>query len=64
MNLFAWVPPEGKTPTSFHEQRSLSERLYEKQGIDTQQLLGHKSAAMTELYHDEREDEWTFMSAQ
>ncbi|MFX4315809.1 tyrosine-type recombinase/integrase, partial [Enterobacter sp. 63] len=58
------VPPEGKTPTSFHEQRSLSERLYEKQGIDTQQLLGHKTAAMTEMYHDEREDGWTFVSAQ
>lgn len=58
------VPPEGKTPTSFHEQRSLSERLYEKQGVDTQQLLGHKSAAMTEMYHDEREDGWTFIAAQ
>lgn len=58
------VPPEGKTPTSFHEQRSLSERLYEKQGLDTQQLLGHKSAAMTEMYHDERDDGWTFVAAQ
>jgi integrase len=57
------VPPEGKTPTSFHEQRSLSERLYQKQGIDTQKLLGHKSAAMTEMYHDERDDGWTFIAA-
>lgn len=26
------VPPAGKTPTTFHEQRSLSERLYRAQG--------------------------------
>ncbi|HBB6753494.1 TPA: phage integrase Arm DNA-binding domain-containing protein, partial [Citrobacter freundii] len=31
------------TPATFHEQRSLSERLYKVQGIDTQKLLGHKS---------------------
>lgn len=54
--------PEGKTPVSFHEQRSLAERLYQKQGIDTQKLLGHKSAAMTQLYHDERDDGWTYIA--
>ncbi|WP_237929929.1 tyrosine-type recombinase/integrase [Buttiauxella sp. S19-1] len=54
--------PEGKTPVSFHEQRSLAERLYKKQGINTQELLGHKSAAMTQLYHDERDDGWTFIA--
>jgi integrase len=56
------IPPNGKTPASFHEQRSLAERLYEKQGIDTQKLLGHKTAAMTQLYHDERDDEWTYIA--
>jgi hypothetical protein len=30
------------TPATFHEQRSLAERLYEAQGIDTKNL-GHKS---------------------
>lgn len=33
---------QGTAPT-FHEQRSLSERLYREQGLDTQKLLGHKS---------------------
>jgi integrase len=44
-----------KTPPSFHEIRSLSERLYKAQGgINTQALLGHKNAKMTELYDDAR----------
>ncbi len=30
---------EGKTPSTFHEQRSLAERLYEVQGINTKELL-------------------------
>ena len=47
-----------KTPPSFHEQRSLSERLYRAQGIDTQLLLGHKSMAMTDRYNDERGSGW------
>lgn len=33
------------TPVAFHEQRSLSEHLYEAQGIDTQKLLEHNSPA-------------------
>lgn len=47
-----------KTPPSFHEQRSLSERLYRAQGIDTQLLLGHKSMAMTDHYNDDRVSGW------
>jgi integrase len=39
---------------SFHEIRSLSARLYRMQGIDTQTLLGHSKASMTEIYEDER----------
>lgn len=31
------------TPPTFHEQRSLSERIYRAQGIDTQKRLGHKN---------------------
>lgn len=43
----------GSAP-SFHEQRSLSERLYREQGIDTQVLLGHSSVIMTNKYNDTR----------
>lgn len=46
-------------PPSFYEQRSLSERLYYQQGIDTKVLLGHKHQRMTDLYHDDRGKEWT-----
>ncbi|HDX7268250.1 TPA: phage integrase Arm DNA-binding domain-containing protein, partial [Escherichia coli] len=38
------------SPATFHEQRSLSERLYEAQGVDTQKLLGHKSPNQTAKY--------------
>ncbi|HED2461170.1 TPA: phage integrase Arm DNA-binding domain-containing protein [Klebsiella quasipneumoniae subsp. quasipneumoniae] len=48
---------EGTAPT-FHEQRSLSERLYREQGIDTQKLLGHKTMKMTDRYNDDRGKEW------
>ncbi|KQP39672.1 hypothetical protein ASF44_08040 [Pseudorhodoferax sp. Leaf274] len=44
---------EGEWP-SLHELRSLSERLYRKQGIDTQTLLGHADIAMTNRYNDDR----------
>ncbi|HED3137361.1 site-specific integrase [Citrobacter farmeri] len=47
------------TPATFHEQRSLAERLYETQGIDTQKLLGHKSPTQTANYHDDRGKNWT-----
>ncbi|HAT3956097.1 TPA: tyrosine-type recombinase/integrase [Kluyvera ascorbata] len=42
------------TPPTFREQRSLSERLFRAQGIDTQTLLGHKYQRMTDSYHDLR----------
>ncbi len=48
----------GKTMPTFHEQRSLSERLYEAQGINTQQLLGHSSEKMTAQYHNDRGLDW------
>ncbi len=44
--------PERSAP-SFHEQRSLSERLYREQGINIQKLLGHKSQAMADKYNDD-----------
>lgn len=48
---------EGSAP-SFHELRSLSERLYREQGIDTQKLLGHRTQIMTDKYNDDRGKEW------
>lgn len=47
---------EGRTPPSFHEIRSLSERLYREEfGADfAQAILGHKSAQMTAKYDDLR----------
>ncbi|GDX06679.1 phage integrase Arm DNA-binding domain-containing protein [Buttiauxella sp. A111] len=50
--------PKGSTPPSFHEQRSLSSRLYEAQGINVKTLLGHKTDAMSEQYKDERGQGW------
>lgn len=49
---------EGKQPSTFHEQRSLSGRLYKKQGINVQALWGHRSAKTSDLYLDERNNEW------
>ncbi|HGH3389972.1 phage integrase Arm DNA-binding domain-containing protein [Citrobacter portucalensis] len=46
------------TPPSFHEQRSLSERLFREQGIDTRLLLGHSSQKMTDVYNNARGKEW------
>lgn len=40
--------------TSLHECRSLSERLYRLQGIDTRILLGHSSQRMTDMYNNDR----------
>lgn len=53
---------EDGTPPSFHEQRSLSERLYREQDIDTKTLLGHKSQAMTDKYHDDRGKNWQVLA--
>lgn len=52
---------KGTAPT-FHEQRSLSERLYEAQGVETQKLLGHKSPQQTAKYHDDRGKDWTVIA--
>lgn len=51
------------TPPTFHEIRSLSGRLYEKEyGKEfTQKLLGHKSMKMTDKYLDSREKEWAIL---
>lgn len=46
------------TPATFHEQRSLSERLYKEQEIDTRKLLGHKTQQQTDRYHDDRGKDW------
>lgn len=43
-----------KMPPCLAECRSLAERLYSAQGIDTQTLLGHTRYKMTELYHNDR----------
>ena len=50
----------GTAPT-FHEQRSLSERLYREQGVNTQILMGHASQAMTDRYNDSRGKEWRIL---
>ena len=50
---------------SLHEVRSLSERLYRQQGIQTQHLLGHKNQDMTDKYNDDRgltAAEWKHLS--
>lgn len=48
--------PIDRTAPSFHEIRSLAERLYRVQGIDTQVLLGHKHRYITDIYNDPRND--------
>lgn len=50
----AGVVVKDGNPPSLHECRSLSERLYREQGINTMVLLGHKHQAMTDLYNDDR----------
>ncbi len=50
------------TPATFHEQRSLAERLYKSQGINTQILLGHKTQSQTDRYHDDRGKDWIKVS--
>lgn len=48
------IPGVVANPPSLHECRSLSERLYRAQGINTMRLLGHKHQAMTDMYNDDR----------
>lgn len=51
-----------RSAPTFHEIRSLSKRLYDAQGgVNTQQLLGHKSASSATLYADSR-GEWVKIS--
>lgn len=50
---------EGRTPPTLHEIRSLSERLYRAQRLDTMTLLGHARQSMTDAYNDDRDlEEW------
>jgi integrase len=53
---------EDGAPATFHEQRSLAERLYKSQGVNTQTLLGHKTQSQTDRYHDDRGKEWIKVS--
>lgn len=57
--------PEGSTPTTFHEIRSLAARMHAEQhnAAFAQALLGHKTAAMTELYRDVRGQQWIEVKA-
>lgn len=47
---------EGRTPPTFHEIRSLAERLYKEEygAAFAQAMLGHKNASMTAKYDDMR----------
>ncbi|MDR2710718.1 MAG: tyrosine-type recombinase/integrase [Burkholderiales bacterium] len=55
--LGKWV--DDGTPPTFHEQRSLAERLYAEQGLQTRKLLGHRRQHMTDVYNsDRRLREW------
>lgn len=50
----------GHTPPTFHEIRSLAERLYRDQGgVNTQHLLGHNEESTTLIYNDSRGSQWT-----
>jgi integrase len=48
---------------SYHELRSLSEREYKDQGVNTTKLLGHKHEKMTDEYDDRRGCDWTKIEA-
>ena len=56
---------DGRTPPSFHEIRSLSERLHREQhGAEfAQNILGHKNAKTTSLYNDLRGSAWQEIAA-
>lgn len=57
--------PEGKTPPTFHEQRSRAIIEYTAQcGSEmAQALAGHKDAATTAIYRDVRGSEWVTVCA-
>ena len=48
------TPPDGQSPVTFYELRSLCQRLAREQGVDVQTLMGHKQASTTDLYNDPR----------
>lgn len=50
------------SPPTFHEQRSLAERLYRDQGMDTKRLLGHKNQVQTDKYNDDRGKDWLIVN--
>lgn len=56
--LIVWVYRDHGLKThqypSLHELRSLSARMYSKQGVDVQSLLGHANAEMTQAYLNDR----------
>lgn len=56
---------EGKTPPTFHEIRSLAERLYRAEyGQDfSQSIMGHKHAKQTAEYSDLRGGDWKVVEA-
>lgn len=56
-DLSGLVWDKGTSP-GFHEIRSLSERLYREQKVNTKDLLGHKSQRQTGRYNDDRGKEW------
>ncbi|WP_273999957.1 phage integrase Arm DNA-binding domain-containing protein [Vibrio parahaemolyticus] len=51
-------PTTAKKNISFHELRSLAAREYNKAGFDTKTLLGHKHQKTSDLYDDERNDDY------
>lgn len=56
---------DGKTPPSFHEIRSLAQRLYRAEyGAEfAQAMLGHKNASMTAVYNDLRGSDFQVVRA-
>jgi integrase len=54
------VAAEGRTPPTFHEVRSLSERLYRtaRSGEFAQKLLGHSNPSTTSMYDSLRGTGW------
>jgi enterobacteria phage integrase len=57
---------EGRTPPSFHEIRSLAQRLYrDERGAEfAQEMLGHKNASMTSKYDEMRGKGFKLISAE
>lgn len=59
------APEDGRTPPTFHEIRSLAERLYKKEyGQEfAQSIMGHKHAKQTAEYDDMRGGDWKVVAA-